>query len=1076
MTDDDGYICRDINATDYASLTLYYYWRTDDGAEDTNNDDSNDSGFVEYKVGGACSDASGWNEIAEHDLFGDAGWTHEEKILSSSVNNSHFLLRFRNSMNANTEFFRLDQIAIAAELDVCPNDEGFQTNVNQCAPVLPPPPPDTPEPQPLPVNSCMLPDTEGGDTVTLGVSPEKPLQQIITDAGYTINANVDQTEDEVWDGAGNNVTLKITQLDAIAGKPSAFGYYTNGNPASFVALFEHNDHPDFAAPLYSSPVIVVLPSLDEISFAFSTHNGSSATLYSTVPGDNSFNTSEDHAAVYNPLSDEYIVAFEDLLFVDGDEDYNDMVVKIETECENQLVCDPEVNLITNRSFEEPALADNSWNIFENVPGWTINWVNPSGAPTPSLEFHRGIFGSSEGAQHIELDGDWYGPSNAGQGGSTKISQIVDTIPGKNYRLGFDFSGRPDTSLADNVLGVSWEGSPIAGSPIMATSTTWNGFSFLLPASGSSASLSFEDAGPQNSLGTFLDNVSLYCIEEEEDPCTEYDEVVVSGTDDQVDTHNAFETWTHPAWVATSTSAKWIWSDTLVQNPTEDEVKVFTKTFNVSGIPQSVMLSMASDNTAKVVINGNIVASTTVEANYAAFVDYVVDPSYLNMGLNTIEITVHNWKLDEGTSETNPAGVIYALYIDSKFCPGDENNNPEESTVFFKKYIVGSGEADYTGDSAPTFKLNITGAGNGDLLLNDDNNYEEDSEPIVSEYNNVTVYEVTEGEVGGENSNVLPYGAECAPGKYRFAGYGVGNNFVNASGAATTTSDLVLSSISSDTYVAVWNEVCPTNATIVAAKIVCTEEGDLPNWGEGDGVSPITSTTASDWVSAHSSCHFEDGWTFEWAPAGASNPGDSDIGVTGSPWTAFGPTNVFGTTTLSVTIPVVENPYIWIREVTQNGYLPFSGWLSGNESDPLDPQDEVSAEIYCNVDVLNYDNYDRVDNLIAGNTYYCVAWNVPTQTQQITDTDNGPDDGGPSVASSISDNGGGGGGGGLGGHRNFSFIGGGASEGDVLGATTDIPGLPNTGNAEKTTSVLQIILLSFLFLAIVNITASKSLKV
>ncbi len=365
--------------------------------------------------------------------------------------------------------------------------------------------------------------------------------------------------------------------------------------------------------------------------------------------------------------------------------------------EKQLICDPKVNLISNGDFETPVVTDsNKWQIFSSGIDWSVDWVNPLISATPSLEFHRGVNGwlPSSGSQYVELDGDTEGPdgSVSGESASTMIYQNIKTIPGKTYKLTFDFSPRPNTDDTQNILGVVWGGeekSPI--SAVGGSQTTWVPYSFDFTATTSLTTLIFKDLGKSDSLGTFLDNVSLTCQNEPEDPCTYSDEMIVSDETNMVGDANAKLTWTHPAWISTTTSAKWIWSDEQVQNPTEDEMKVFTKTFTLSGNPTSnALLSIASDNSFRVVINGNEIASTTNESNYGAFVDYTVPASNLIYGENTIEITVYNWALEGDNVDytKNPAGVIYALYVNTKNCPGDQPQEPNKLQVKIYKYLDG----------------------------------------------------------------------------------------------------------------------------------------------------------------------------------------------------------------------------------------------------------------------------------------------------------------------------------------------------------------------------------------------------
>ena len=50
--------------------------------------------------------------------------------------------------------------------------------------------------------------------------------------------------------------------------------------------------------------------------------------------------------------------------------------------------------------------------------------------------------------------------------------------------------------------------------------------------------------------------------------------------------------------------------------------------------------------------------------------------------------------------------------------------------------------------------------------------------------------------------------------------------------------------------------------IVADKIVCANESDLPNWGTGG--PDITSNTASEFLANHPTCHLEPNWYFQWS--------------------------------------------------------------------------------------------------------------------------------------------------------------------------------------------------------------------
>jgi hypothetical protein len=224
-------------------------------------------------------------------------------------------------------------------------------------------------------------------------------------------------------------------------------------------------------------------------------------------------------------------------------------------------------------------------------------------------------------------------------------------------------------------------------------------------------------------------------------------------------------------------------------------------------------------------------------------------------------------------------------------------------------------------------------------------------------------------VGGD---LLAPDAQCVPGKFRLQGYKTGTTLSAAQNATLSTSSPSFTNISSERYVIVYNENCSDNpnptetATIHAMKVVCNSESDLPNWG--GGASNITGTTASDYVASHPNCHLEPNWQFQWAPSGTTDPGMDFVGTAGSPWMTFGSTT---------TISIPDDNFVWVREVLQSGYIPFTSTGGGA------PNTSDSAEFYCNTDVLNYDNVEFIDNIEAGHTYNCVGFNALASTTGTT---------------------------------------------------------------------------------------------
>lgn len=200
-------------------------------------------------------------------------------------------------------------------------------------------------------------------------------------------------------------------------------------------------------------------------------------------------------------------------------------ISIDIDIEN--ICNPAEELVINRSFETPVVSNpEKWNIFPSGTsglGWTVEWradipANWGGysRPDPALqELHRDVLGPAyAGDQYAELDTDWDGPggSLSGEPASVKIYQDIPTIPGLTYNITYYFSPRPNTIAANNVLEFSWDGDVKATTTVAGGgSINWSGYNYNFTASGTTTRLQFTDLGTADSLGTFLDNVSVKCV-------------------------------------------------------------------------------------------------------------------------------------------------------------------------------------------------------------------------------------------------------------------------------------------------------------------------------------------------------------------------------------------------------------------------------------------------------------------------------------------------------------------------------------------------------------------------------------
>jgi hypothetical protein len=162
-------------------------------------------------------------------------------------------------------------------------------------------------------------------------------------------------------------------------------------------------------------------------------------------------------------------------------------------------------LVANGGFEKPAIANPSWQNFSSIPGWTENAPGHCG-----IEIQNHVAGSPfEGDQFTELD------SNC----STGIHQDLDTERGDSYRLSLRFSARPGTGPADNILEVWWNGKLIDTEQADGTGhrdTVWKKLSYTVRATKTTTRLAFSDAGVSNSLGTYIDAVSVTARSDDRD--------------------------------------------------------------------------------------------------------------------------------------------------------------------------------------------------------------------------------------------------------------------------------------------------------------------------------------------------------------------------------------------------------------------------------------------------------------------------------------------------------------------------------------------------------------------------------
>lgn len=210
--------------------------------------------------------------------------------------------------------------------------------------------------------------------------------------------------------------------------------------------------------------------------------------------------------------------------VDGGEYY---CVAFNAPVEVPFVCNPEINLIENGSFENPDISTGTYEIVKDlnedvtsVLAWLVSWVTPEDGGRLGLEVQDHVAGNpalGAGDQFAELDGDH----------PTAISQDVETVAGEPYTLTFMYSPRQGRNAADNMIEVQKDGA-VLGDVLAAdgtanSDTAWATYTRTFIADDSSTTISFVDTGTDTSFGGYLDEVRLSCgtpvVDDEESTIT-----------------------------------------------------------------------------------------------------------------------------------------------------------------------------------------------------------------------------------------------------------------------------------------------------------------------------------------------------------------------------------------------------------------------------------------------------------------------------------------------------------------------------------------------------------------------------
>lgn len=159
------------------------------------------------------------------------------------------------------------------------------------------------------------------------------------------------------------------------------------------------------------------------------------------------------------------------------------------------------NVIVNGDFEDNVgLSGTAWNVFGSINGWST-------LSGPGIEVqHNTVVAAQSGNQYVELDS---------HGNSSMYQAINGLTVGQSYDLSFWFHARTNNGGNDNGIDVLWgETAPgalelsIADAIFSDFTSGWQEFTLSLVASASTMYLTFAAVGLNNTLGGFVDNVSM----------------------------------------------------------------------------------------------------------------------------------------------------------------------------------------------------------------------------------------------------------------------------------------------------------------------------------------------------------------------------------------------------------------------------------------------------------------------------------------------------------------------------------------------------------------------------------------
>ncbi|WP_085906899.1 DUF5801 repeats-in-toxin domain-containing protein [Kiloniella majae] len=194
--------------------------------------------------------------------------------------------------------------------------------------------------------------------------------------------------------------------------------------------------------------------------------------------------------------------------VDGDWDFDwgsvDVIVKDDGP---SISVNPPDEFVLNGSFEDGhTLSGANWDVFQNLSDGS--WSN-GGDGQPGFEIqHGGVAGPAQhGDALLELDAHQ---------NSVAQQDISGMTTGEDYVLTFHYRPRVNNGTDTDDVVIKWNGVPVEDVTSTDAPGGWTKFTVIVTAGAGTNNLAFEGTGNNESLGGYIDNISItdaLCVDE-----------------------------------------------------------------------------------------------------------------------------------------------------------------------------------------------------------------------------------------------------------------------------------------------------------------------------------------------------------------------------------------------------------------------------------------------------------------------------------------------------------------------------------------------------------------------------------